>query len=85
MKSFSKVKKVYRLRKKAGKIKKVLKKISATVEGREAKIVMRGDQRVEEIWLEGKRRKDLEKLFNKALKKVQKKAARQVDIGDLGL
>jgi len=46
--------------------------------GGKVKIVMRGDQQVEGVEIDGEERGDLKKAFNKAVKESQKKVAQKL-------
>lgn len=84
---FDKVRKLYNLKRKADDLKKRMAKIVVEVEVGDVKIVMRGDQTVDEVLVDGKPNKDLRKAFNKAVKKSQKEVAKKMrgDLSDFGI
>ncbi len=80
-------KKLYNLKKKADRMKKKMRKIEVDMEVGNVRIVMRGDQSVKLIEIDGKRAEDVEKALNKASNKIQKKVAKKMQgqMGDLGI
>lgn len=82
-----KLKNLYELRKKSEEMRRKMAGVVLEVEERGIKIVIRGDQKLEEIVIDGEANPRLKEAINKALKEVQKKAAKKVqgDLGDLGL
>ncbi len=83
----NKAKKLYNLKRKADKMKEKMRKIEVDVEVGNARVVMKGDQSVELVEINGEQAKDIEKALNKASKKIQKKVAKQMQgqMGDLGI
>lgn len=75
---FGQLKELNELRRQGQQLKKEMEKISVEVREKEVKIVMRGDQQVESIEVEGTERDDLKKAFNKAVKESQKKVAKKL-------
>lgn len=61
--------------------------VTAEIEDKGIKILIRGDQHVEEITIDGEKNERVKDAINRALKEVQKKAAKKVqgDLGDLGI
>jgi len=75
---FDQIKELNKLRQQAAQLKREMERITVeVVEGR-VKIVMRGDQQVESIEVEGEDRPDLRKAFNNAVKESQKKVAKKL-------
>jgi len=75
---FNQMKELMELKKQADAMKKEMEKIhTKTFEG-EYEALIRGDQFVEEISKNGERQRDLEKLFNKAIKESQKDVAKKM-------
>jgi DNA-binding protein YbaB len=64
-----------------------MQKIEVDVEVGNVRVVMKGDQSVELVEIDGKEAEDVEKALNKASKKVQKKVAKKMQgqMGDLGI
>lgn len=84
---FDKAKKLYNLKRRADKLKKRMAKIVVEVEVGDVKVVMRGDQSVDEVLVDGESNPDLKKAFNKAVKRSQKEVAKKMrgDLSDFGL
>lgn len=84
---FDKVKNLYSLKRKADSLKKRMSGISVEVEEKGVKIIMRGDQQVEEIVVDGEKSERLRKVFNRAVKEAQKKVAKKMqgELSDLGI
>ncbi len=59
-------------------LQRQLKKERVTVEGEGIKVTVRGDLQIEEVVVDGERRKDLRKILNQALKKVQQQSAQRM-------
>lgn len=82
---FDKVKQVgelNKMRQQAKALQKELEKIKETEEKGEYKIGVSGDQKVLFIQVDGEDQKELVDLINKAMKNVQKKAAKKMmDMG----
>lgn len=72
------LKKLKQLRDQAMEMQKVLQRESITVEENGVKVVMRGDQQIQELIIEGEDRKKVVEAVNKALKESQKIAARKL-------
>lgn len=64
-----------KMRDQAMKLKKELAQERVEMKEEEIRVVIRADQRIEEIEIRGEPNKKLVKALNKALKKAQKKAA----------
>lgn len=84
---FGKVRDLYNLKRRADRLKKRMAGISVEVKERGIKIVMRGDQRVEEVLVDGEKSNRLKDAFNKAVKESQKKVAKKMrgELSDLGI
>ncbi len=82
-----KLKNLYELKKKSEEMRRKMAGVVVEIEERGIKIVIRGDQKLEEIIIDGEENPRVKEAINKALKEVQKKAAKKVqgDLGDLGL
>ena len=82
-----KMKDLYALKKQADMMKKEMEGIKISVEGDGYTIVMKGDQTVDKITLNGEELVGLKKLFNKAVKESQKKVAKKMrgQLSDMGL
>lgn len=72
------LKKLKQLRDQAMEMQKVLQRESITVEENGVKVVMRGDQQIQELIIEGEDRKKVVEAVNKALKESQKIAAKKL-------
>jgi len=75
---FDQVRELNKLRKQAAQMKKEMERITVEVIERGVRIVMRGDQQVEMVEIDGEERDDLKKSFNKAVKQSQKKVAKKL-------
>ncbi|KKS80770.1 MAG: hypothetical protein UV56_C0009G0004 [Candidatus Woesebacteria bacterium GW2011_GWC1_43_10b] len=67
-----------KLRSQAKEMQKELEKITETVEEDNIKVKVRGDQKIEYIEIDGEERKDIADAINKAMKNVQKEAAKKM-------
>lgn len=78
---------LFKLKRKADEMKKVMEGISVEVEHKGIKIVMQGDQKVKRIEVGGEEDTRLRDAFNRAVKESQKKAAKKMQgfAGDLGI
>jgi len=77
-----KMKGLYKLKKQADELKKKMQLITVEVEEKNIHIVMRGDNNVESISINGEENLDIKRAFNRALKETQKKVAKKFQ-GDL--
>ena len=78
---FDKVKQVNELRKlqsQAKALQKELEMIKETLEYGDVKVTVSGDQKVLALTVGGEERKDIVDAINKAMKEVQKKAAKKM-------
>lgn len=77
----------YKFKKQQDELKRRMAAIVVEVEEKGVKIVMQGDQEVQEVLVDGERDERLEKAFNKAVKESQKKVAKKMrdQLQDLGL
>lgn len=75
---FQQIKKLKELRDQAMQMQKALQAESMTVEDHGVKIVIRGDQQIEQIYIDGEENKDVREAVNKALKESQKVAAKKL-------
>ncbi len=84
---FDKMKDLYNLKKHADAMKKEMEAIFVEYEDKGVRIVVRGDQHVEKIEVNGEEDKRLKDVINDALKEVQKKVAKKMkgQLGDLGI
>lgn len=79
--AFDKVKqlgKLNKMRQQAKAVQKELEKITETVEKGGIKVKVTGDQKVDYLEIDGEERDDIVDVINKAMKKVQKKAAKKM-------
>ncbi|MBI4157881.1 YbaB/EbfC family nucleoid-associated protein [Candidatus Woesebacteria bacterium] len=67
-----------KMRQQAMKLQKELELIKESVEKGGMKVVVRGDQTIDYITIDGQERRDLVDLINEALKKVQKESAKKM-------
>ena len=83
---FGNVKKLYELKKRADDMKKQMEEIVVEVEEKGIKVVMQGDNHVQEVWVDGELDVRLKEAFNKAVKEAQKKVAHKMQgqMGDFG-
>lgn len=84
---FGKFKELYDLKKRADEMKKKMNEIHLEMEDRGIKIKIRGDNHLEDLIIDGQSDERIRDVVNKALKEVQKKAAKKMqgDLGDLGI
>lgn len=75
---FEKIRELNKLRKQAAELKREMERITVEVVEGKVKIVMRGDQRIEKVEVDGQERSDLRSAFNKAVKESQKKVAQKL-------
>jgi DNA-binding protein YbaB len=82
-----KAKDLYKLKKQADQMKRIMAGITVNVDHRGVKLTMQGDQKVVSIKIDGEERDDVKEAINKAVKESQKKAAKKMQgfAGDLGL
>lgn len=82
-----KMKDLYQLKRRADVLKKRMERITVEVEERGVVIVMRGDQRVEQVLVDGEQDDRLKKAFNRAVGDSQKKVAKKLrgELSGLGL
>jgi DNA-binding protein YbaB len=83
---FGNVKKLYELKKKADEMKRQMEQIVVETEEKGIKIVMQGDNHVQEVWVDGVLDVRIKEAFNKAVKESQKKVAHKMQgqMGDFG-
>lgn len=67
-----------KMRQQAMKLQKELEQIKESAEKGSMKVVVKGDQTIDYILLDGQERRDLVDLINEALKKVQKESAKKM-------
>ncbi|MBI4059362.1 YbaB/EbfC family nucleoid-associated protein [Candidatus Microgenomates bacterium] len=75
---FQQLKKLKQLRDQAMQMQKVLQQETITVEERNVKVVMRGDQQIQGLTIDGEEQKNVVEAVNKALKESQKVAAKKL-------
>jgi|GEM_PF-634080 len=87
LEKLQKAKDLYGLKKQADAMKKEMEGLSYEFEEQGVRVVMRGDQHLEELWVDGEEQPRLREALNKAYKDVQKKVAKKMQgrLGDLGL
>jgi len=71
-------KELYRLRKEQSKMQKQMEQIFSAQEKRGYKVVVRGDRKIEAIYIDGQEQKDLKDVINDAMKDVNKKVEKQL-------
>ena len=67
-----------KLRKQAKELQKELELITEKVEERDIEVKVSGDQKVVYLKVDGQEREDIVEVINKAMKNVQKKAAKKM-------
>jgi DNA-binding protein YbaB len=67
-----------KMRQQAKALQKELEKIKQSEERDGMKVVVTGDQKISYIEIDGEEKKGLTELINKAIKRVQKKAAKKM-------
>ena len=67
-----------KLRKQAKELQKELELITEKVEERDIEVKVTGDQKVVYLKVDGQEREDIVEVINKAMKNVQKKAAKKM-------
>ncbi|MBN1162280.1 YbaB/EbfC family nucleoid-associated protein [Patescibacteria group bacterium] len=75
---FDKIKDLNNFRKAQSEIKKQLEQMFHSEEKRGTKVIVRGDKRIEKIEIDGEEDKELKDLINDAMKKMDKKAEKQL-------
>ncbi len=75
---FDQVKQLNELRKQGKKLQKEMERITVDITEGKVRIVMRGDQHIEEIEIDGESRKDIKEALNKAVKESQKKVSKKL-------
>jgi len=75
---FKQVNELRKMRAQAQVLQKELEKIKETVEVGNYKVTVTGDQKIVLIEMDGEDKKDLVEVINKAMKEVQKKAAKKM-------
>lgn len=66
------------MRKQAQQLKGEMEKITVEITEGKVKILIRGDQQIELVEVEGEKRDDLKNAFNKAVKESQKKVSQKL-------
>ncbi len=74
---FEQMKDLYKLKKQADELKKKMQTITIEVEEKNIKVVMRGDNNVEAVYINGEENINVKNAINKATKEVQKKVAKK--------
>jgi len=74
---FNQMKDLYKLKRQADDLKKKMQTITLEVEVKNVKVVMRGDNNVEAVFINGEENPDVKRAINKATKEVQKKVAKK--------
>ena len=72
------LKKLKQLRDQAMQMQKMLKEERITIEERGVRVLMTGDQEIQELSIDGEDKKDAREVINKALKESQKVAAKKL-------
>jgi DNA-binding protein YbaB len=81
----SRLRDLKKIRDQAKALQRELATIDVAVEEGEIKVVVRGDQKIKTIIMEGEEKPKLVEVINKAIKKAQEKAATRMEgmMGDL--
>ena len=74
---FNQMKDLYKLKKQADDLKKKMQTITVEVEEKNVKVIMRGDNNVEAVFIDGEEKPEVKKAINKATKEAQKKVAKK--------
>jgi len=84
---FDKVKGLYNLKKQADSMKKEMEQIFVDYDERGIRIVVRGDNHIEKVEVDGSEDKRLKDAMNDALKEVQKKVQKKMkgELSNLGI
>lgn len=75
---FEQIKQLNEMRKQAQQLKSEMEKIVVEITEGKVRIVIRGDQQIEKVEVEGENRDDLKNAFNKAVKESQKKVSQKL-------
>ena len=75
---FEQMKQLNELRKQGQKMKSEMEQIVVDVSEGDIQIRIRGDQEIQEITVDGEKRDDLKKAFNKAIKESQKEVSKKL-------
>jgi len=75
---FKQGKDLLKMRQQAKELQRELEKVTETVERGDIKVKVSGDQKIVYMKVDGEVREDLVDIINKAMKKVQKKAAKKM-------
>lgn len=75
---FDQVKQLNELRKQGKRLQKEMEKITVDVSEGNVRVVMRGDQQIEEVEIDGEIRNDIKNALNKAVKESQKKVSKKL-------
>lgn len=76
--AFDKIKQLNQMRQQAKELQKQLQQVTHTEESGGIKIRVTGDQKIEYLEIDGEEAKKLLETINKAMKEVQKKAAKKM-------
>jgi len=75
---FEQIKQLNELRKQGQQLKSEMERITTEITEGKVKILIRGDQQIERVEVEGVEREDLKKAFNKAVKESQKEVSKKL-------
>lgn len=75
---FEQIKQLNELRKQGQQLKSEMERITTEVAEGKVKILIRGDQQIERVEVDGAEREDLKKAFNKAVKESQKEVSKKL-------
>jgi len=75
---FKQVGELGKLRSQAKKLEGELAQVKETVEEGGIKVVVRGDQKIDYLEIDGQEKKQLAEVINRAFKNVQKKSAKKM-------
>jgi len=84
---FDKARQLANLKRQSDALKKEMERIVVTFEEKGVRVVVRGDQRLEQLAVDGEEMPRVKEAVNKALKESQKKVAKKMrgQLMDLGL
>lgn len=84
---FDRIRELNKLRQQAKEMERQLQQIHVELEERGVRVVIRGDQVIEDLSMDGVERGEVKDILNKAIKEVQKKVAAKMygSMKDLGI
>jgi len=81
------MKDMYKLKRRADDMKRQMEAITIEVEDGGVKVIMQGDNKIQEIWIDGELNTRVKGVLNQAVKDVQKKVAKKMrgQLSDFGI